>query len=133
MTHQLPLFVFGTLRRGEPNHGYLAGAYDRVLTARLFGFAKIAPLMIARDAKSVVEGEVFFLKPATYEVTLGGCDQLEEIPSGGLIGHEYRRIAVCVQTESGEVIAWAYARPDSETDVELQPLIETEEQRLRRR
>lgn len=88
--------------------------------------------MISRDAKSVVDGEVFFLKPATYEVTLGGCDQLEEIPNGCLIGQEYRRIAVRVQSESGEVVAWAYARPDSETDADLQPLIEMEKQRLRR-
>ena len=128
---QLPLFVFGTLRRGECNHGYLAGNYDRVQPARLLGFARIAPLMIARAADGFVDGELFWLTPANDEATLSGCDQLEELPSDGLIGHEYCRIAVRVQTESGEIVAWAYARPDTTSDPDLQPLIAAESQRLR--
>ena len=126
----LPLFVFGTLRRGECNHHYLAGAYDRVLAARLLGFARIEPLMIARQSGSAVDGELFFLTTATYSATLRGCDSLEELPPGGLIGHEYRRIAVRVQTDSGEFIAWTYSRPDAESDADLQTLIAAESQRL---
>lgn len=131
MMPQLPLFVFGTLRRGECNHRYLAGAYDRVLPARLLGFARVDPLMIARETDSVVDGELFFLTAATYKSTLHGCDRLEELPTNGLIGQEYRRIAVRVQIGSGEVIAWAYARPDTESDFDLLPLIATESQRLK--
>lgn len=128
---QLPLFVFGTLRRGECNHGYLAGAYDRVLSARLLGFVRIAPLMIARQADSAVDGELFFLTLATYEATLSGCDRLEELLIGDLVGHEYRRIAVHVQSESGTFIAWAYGCPDAESDTELLPLIMAELQRIK--
>ena len=69
---QLPLFVFGTLRRGECNHGYLAGQFDQVQPARLLGFARIAPLMIARDLNSVVDGELFWLTAENYEATLAG-------------------------------------------------------------
>lgn len=127
---QLPLFVFGTLRRGECNHGYLAGAYDRVLSAKLLSFVRVAPLMIARKADSAVDGELFFLTPATYEATLSGCDRLEELPTDSLVGHEYRRIAVRVQTDSGEVIAWAYACPHTESDTDLQSLIAGEQQRI---
>lgn len=127
---QLPLFVFGTLRRGECNHGYLADAYDRVLSAKLLNFVRVAPLMIAREADAVVEGELFFLTPATYESILSGCDRLEELPIGGLVGQEYRRIAVRVQTDSGEFIAWAYACPAAESDADLQPLIEAERRRV---
>ncbi len=126
----LPLFVFGTLRRGECNHHYLAGAYDRVLAARLLGFARVEPLMIAREQSSEVDGELFFLTPATYAATLRECDSLEELTPGSLIGHEYRRIAVRVQTDSGEFVAWAYSRPDAESDADLQPLIAHESQRL---
>lgn len=128
---QLPLFVFGTLRRGECNHGYLEGAYDRVLSARLLGFTRVAPLMIAREADSLVDGELFFLTPMTYEATLSGCDRLEELPIGGLIGHEYRRIVVRVQTDSEEFIAWAYACPAAESDADLLPLILAEQQRIK--
>lgn len=126
----LPLFVFGTLRRGECNHHYLASAYDRVLAARLAGFVRVDPLMIARDENSVVDGELFFLTAASFSATLSGCDRLEEIPPGSLIGHEYRRIAVRVQTDSGEFIAWAYSRPDAESDADLLPLVVAESERL---
>lgn len=126
----LPLFVFGTLRRGECNHHYLADGFDRVLPARLPGFARVEPLMIARQAGAAVEGELFFLKPADYDVVLSGCDGLEELTPGCLIGHEYRRIAVRVQTDAGEFVAWAYARPDADSDADLQPLIAAESQRL---
>lgn len=126
----LPLFVFGTLRRGECNHHYLAGAYDRVLAARLVGFARVEPLMIARQPGFTVEGELFFLTAKTDSATLLGCDSLEELPPGSLIGHEYRRIAVRVQTEFGEFIAWTYSRPDADSDADLQPLIVAESQRL---
>ena len=129
---QLPLFVFGPLRRGECNHGYLAGQFDQVQLARLLGFARIAPLMIARDLNSVVDGELFWLTAENYEATLAGCDRLEELPVNGLIGDEYRRIAVRVQTESGEVVAWAYACPNANSDHDLQSLIEAELQRLAR-
>ena len=126
----LPLFVFGTLRRSECNHHYLAGAHDRVLAARLLDFARVEPLMIARQPGSAVDGELVFLMAATYSATLRECDSLEELTPGGLIGHEYRRIAVRVQTDSGEFIAWTYSRPDAESDADLQPLIAAESQRL---
>lgn len=126
----LPLFVFGTLRRGECNHGYLAGRFDRVQPAWLPGFARVAPLMIAREAGSVVDGELFFLTPADYESTLSDCDQLEELPHNCLIGDEYRRIAVRVQAEVGETVAWAYVRPDTISDPDLQSLVAAESRRL---
>jgi gamma-glutamylcyclotransferase (GGCT)/AIG2-like uncharacterized protein YtfP len=126
----LPLFVFGTLRRGECNHHYLAGAYDRVLAARLPGFARVEPLKISRQPDSVVDGELFFLTANTYSATLRECDILEELTPGSLIGHEYRRIAVHVQTDLGEFAAWVYACPDADSDADLQPLIASESQNL---
>lgn len=128
---QLPLFAFGTLRRGECNHHYLAGHYERVLAARLPDFARVAELSIARRIGADVLGELFFLKPLTYEVTLRGCDRLEELPPRELIGLEYRRLPVRVRTTAGDVIAWAYTRPDVECDSDLQPLLDAEQKRLR--
>ncbi len=127
---QLPLFVFGTLRCGECNHHYLASAYTRMVSATLPGFARVEPLMIARQVNSVVDGELYFLTPETAARTLQGCDELEELPFGQLIGPEYRRIPVQTQSVDGDVIAWAYVRTDVEPDADLRSLVEAECQRL---
>lgn len=108
----IPLFVFGTLRRGEPNHHYLDGFYDRVLPATLPGYGRVAPLMIARQDGAKVDGEVFFLTPSRYSQTLSGCDELEEIPLGTLVGHEYERRLVRIHTSEGVLEAWAYVQPE---------------------
>lgn len=75
----LPLFVFGTLRRGECNHHYLAGRYARVLAARLFDYTLVAPLMIDRSPGASVAGELFFPLPGCYDAVLQNCDELEGV------------------------------------------------------
>lgn len=110
---QLPLFAFGTLRRGERNHQYLNGRYDRCLKAQLFGFMRRFPLMIVRRSGSCVEGELFFLRGLNYQETMRGCERLEGIPEGATVGRDYRRIAVDVETSIGTVRAWAYVHPDT--------------------
>ena len=86
--------------------------------------------MIARKANSVVDGELYFLSPATYATTLSGCDRLEELPSNSLVGHEYRRIAVLAFADSEEFVAWAYVRPDAVSEDLLLPLIAIEQERI---
>lgn len=105
----LPLFVFGTLRRGQCNHHYLAGSYARVLPARLAGFGKIDPLMIVRRPDDVVVGELYDVRSDAWGRTIAGCDALEGIPAGKSAGPSYRRIRVRVTTSEGEHDAWAYA------------------------
>lgn len=112
MTELLPLFAFGTLRRNEPNHHYLHRRYERCLLATLPGYAIVAPLMIAPAPGEEVTGELFFLTPGIYEATLAGCDELEEIPPGQLIGQDYERRRVVVATEAGHFEAWAYVQPE---------------------
>lgn len=110
---RLPLFVFGTLRRGHRNHHFLDGRYDRVLPAHLHGYQRLHELMIARSSAAVVDGELFFLDQSRYDQTLAGCDELEEIPPGQLVGHEYERKLVSVDTAEGTFRAWAYVQPES--------------------
>ena len=109
---RLPLFVFGTLRLGHENHHYIESHYEEMLTASLHGYARLHPLMIARQADGVVDGELYFLADDEYEATLAGCDELEEIPPGQLVGREYQRKRVTVSTMSGPFEAWAYVQPE---------------------
>jgi gamma-glutamylcyclotransferase (GGCT)/AIG2-like uncharacterized protein YtfP len=108
---KLPLFVFGTLRRGHVNHHYLDGFYDRVIPAWLDGYQRIHELMIDECPSGVVDGELFHLTPTIYDQTMAGCDELEEIPTGQLVGHEYERKRVKVRTREGTIDAWAYVQP----------------------
>ena len=110
---KLPLFVFGTLRRGHRNHHYLDGFYDRVILAWLDGYERLHELMIAERPGGVVDGELFQLTPAIYDQTMAGCDELEEIPPGQLVGHEYERKRVQVRTSEGQIEAWAYVQPQA--------------------
>jgi gamma-glutamylcyclotransferase (GGCT)/AIG2-like uncharacterized protein YtfP len=115
---QLPLFAFGTLRRGEVNHHYLAGRYERVLPARLPDYALVAPLMIDRSPGSLIAGELFFLHPEVYEAVLADCDTLEGIVPGSSSRYAlYERRCVRVLTDSGEFDAWAYVRPERRSPV----------------
>jgi len=111
----LPLFTFGTLRRGEPNHHFLAGRYDRWLPATLRDYRRTIaahgfPAAVPTAGESVT-GEVFFIRPPEYDQTRRGCDDLEDIPPGQLVGAFYRRAAVEVETPDGVILAWAYVSP----------------------
>jgi gamma-glutamylcyclotransferase (GGCT)/AIG2-like uncharacterized protein YtfP len=110
---RLPLFVFGTLRRGEPNHHLLAGRYARMRPARLHGFSKLHPLMIRAQADGIVAGELYFLRREAYAAALRECDDLEGIAPGEMAGASYRRLRVTVETPEGPVAAWAYVHPES--------------------
>lgn len=111
---ELPLFAFGTLRRGESNHHFLNGRFEKCLKGQLLGFSRQKPLMIVRKAGSTVEGEVFFIRPEVYQETMRGCDRLEGIPEGKDHGWEYRRMVVKIETHLGTVEAWAYVHPETQ-------------------
>ena len=107
-----PLFVFGTLRRGECNHMLLDGHYDQMLPAKLNGYQHVHELMIRRSPGGTVAGEVFFLRDDVYTSTLADCDDLEGISPGQLRGKWYERREVVVETDLGSIRAWAYVEPD---------------------
>jgi len=110
-TSHLPLFVFGTLRRGRSNHHLLAGRYSSVLVGSLRNFVRTHPLMIEEHRDGIVEGEVYFLHAETYVQTLRNCDDLEGIPAGTTVGEYYKRIEVTVESTKGNHAAWAYVHP----------------------
>jgi gamma-glutamylcyclotransferase (GGCT)/AIG2-like uncharacterized protein YtfP len=114
---ELPLFVFGTLRRGESNHHCLAGRYDRWLAATLCDFKRTTAAhgfpQVAPSPGDQVTGELFFINPADFPETLRRCDVLEDISPGQLVGSYYQRAQVVVETAEGNLSAWAYIDPDA--------------------
>ncbi|HTI50808.1 MAG TPA: gamma-glutamylcyclotransferase family protein [Planctomycetaceae bacterium] len=113
----LPLFAFGTLRRGESNHQYLAGTYERVLPGILRDFRRGLAAhgfpAIARCPLAHVEGELYFLRSECYAEALRLCDQLEDLPPGQLVGRYYRRMDLVIETAEGPYRAWVYADPNT--------------------
>jgi gamma-glutamylcyclotransferase (GGCT)/AIG2-like uncharacterized protein YtfP len=112
----LPLFTYGTLRRGESNHHFLAGRYDRCLAGTLCGFRKTVaahgyPVAVVEPGQQVV-GELFDIQPESFRATLAACDLLEDLPPGNLVGPYYQRARVWIEIEAGAIIAWAYIDPD---------------------
>jgi len=115
MTERLPVFVFGTLRRGHENHGILAERFEKVLPATLKGYARVPsshgyPLIDAREGESV-DGELYYLIAETYVETMIDLDNLEGLPPGKLVGEWYERIQVAVTTDDGDYLAWVYVKP----------------------
>jgi gamma-glutamylcyclotransferase (GGCT)/AIG2-like uncharacterized protein YtfP len=116
-SRRLPLFVYGTLRRGGCNHDCLEGHYERCIVARLIGFARGAAghgfPTIRRAPGGCVEGELFFLPSSAYDAVLRRCDRLEGLSLGETRGAFYARIRVRVETAEGPTTAWAYAEANT--------------------
>ena len=98
------VFVYGTLRPGQANHGRVAGFVRQVEPARLSGHSlwTCGAFPGARPAaEGVVEGVVFTLeRPAE---ALAALDVFEEVPT------LYERVRVVVCTRSDSLIdAWTY-------------------------
>jgi gamma-glutamylcyclotransferase (GGCT)/AIG2-like uncharacterized protein YtfP len=113
LRRSLPLFVYGTLRRGEVNHTpFLGGRFTAVLPARLEDHVRCVGshgyFVVRPQAHAQVEGELFFLDPAEDRTTLEACDRLEEIPPGELQGAWYARRIVTVWAAGTTHQAWIY-------------------------
>ncbi len=113
----LPLFTFGTLRRGESNHHYLEGKYERCLAGTLRDFKKTTAAhgfpAVSPSSGDCVTGELFFIHRVLVDQTMQNCDALEDIVPGGLIGPYYHRVQVEIETNIGKFTAWAYVDPAS--------------------
>ena len=106
-----PLFVYGTLLQGQPNHHLLSGRIDRISPgwiegAELYSLGSY-PMLVEGHGRVV--GELVYLPDATeaYFAILDLLDRLEGVDDeDGL----YRRVLMQVCTASGEQTpAWVYA------------------------
>jgi gamma-glutamylcyclotransferase (GGCT)/AIG2-like uncharacterized protein YtfP len=114
----LPIFAFGTLRRGESNHHFLEGACERCLAGTLRDFTRTTTThgfpAISPSTGDCVQGELFFIRRELFKQTLRNCDLLEDLNPGELAGPYYRRDTVVIETDLGSFAAWAYVDPKAE-------------------
>ena len=104
---ELPLFLYGTLKRGHRRHGLLGGSLLVHPLAYAPGHTLVDaggyPGMVeSLERGRFVEGEVFLVGPET----LARLDDYEDLASG-----EYRRSRVCVFDSRGiphQVNAYIY-------------------------
>lgn len=113
---QLPFFVYGTLRPGEPNYARLLAGQTAseapatlpgaaLFTAGPYPFLVTAPdLLLPGDA---VRGEVVALRPPVYRLVLADLDRLEGYVEGGA-QNLYERVVAEVLTAGGPRRAWLY-------------------------
>lgn len=109
----LPIFVYGTLRRGEKNYRrYLQGRTLSERPARVRGklfFVRDGGYPYLEASEGEVIGEVMELAPPLYEETLAAIDELEEYDPTEEQGSVYLRRSVEVLLEDGRTLrAWVY-------------------------
>lgn len=103
------LFVYGSLRVGASAHGLVSGVVEtRTATLRdhaLYGLALRYPFATEEEGARVV-GDGLLIRPDIAEGTLRALDRYE--------GDEYRRVAVVIGTDAGDLTAqaWVAAHPD---------------------
>lgn len=105
-----PLFVYGTLRLGQPNHPLLRGRIKRTLAGWMEGVVLYDlgayPMMV--EGQGRVWGEVVHLRPEVevYAATLALLDRVEGV--NGVDG-PYRRVLRPAYLATGpEILAWVY-------------------------
>jgi gamma-glutamylcyclotransferase (GGCT)/AIG2-like uncharacterized protein YtfP len=117
-SEQLPLFVYGTLRRNQENYVLLRGHILVEVPATITGMTLYSlmayPVMIeggegdpVQSESPVVHGELMTIHPRVYTRLLDDLDQLEGYRPGE--DTFYKRVVRCVRTAGGaEVHAWLY-------------------------
>jgi gamma-glutamylcyclotransferase (GGCT)/AIG2-like uncharacterized protein YtfP len=105
-----PLFVYGTLRRDQPNRVLLQGRTERILPGWMEGVVLhdlgAYPMMV--EGQGRVLGEVVYLRPGPrmYTITLDLLDRIEGVDgTKGL----YRRVLRPAFLAGGqETLTWVY-------------------------
>jgi gamma-glutamylcyclotransferase (GGCT)/AIG2-like uncharacterized protein YtfP len=105
-----PLFVYGTLLRGQPNHHLLTGRAGRILCGWMVGVELysmgVFPMMV--EGQGSVLGEIVYLcsDVRAYAATLGLLDRLEGVDGSlGLYRRELREVYV---VKGEPTLAWVY-------------------------
>lgn len=111
-SEQRPVFVYGTLRPGQPNwERLLAGRAQRVVTGRLPGVVLLDcghyPAAVERPGARGAIGEVVWIPATAWPAVLAALDHLEGYDPAE--AHRlFDRVVRPVQTADGPVDCWVY-------------------------
>ncbi|MEV6396741.1 gamma-glutamylcyclotransferase family protein [Streptomyces sp. NPDC051907] len=112
---ELPFFVYGTLRPGEPNHDrFLLGRTSAetpaaLARARLYDGPGYPYAVLDASVSDTVTGEVAWAAPGEYGELLAVLDHLEEYIAPGHPRNLYERVAHDVVRPDGTAVrAWVY-------------------------
>jgi gamma-glutamylcyclotransferase (GGCT)/AIG2-like uncharacterized protein YtfP len=113
---QLPVFVYGTLRRGMGNHGVIGSALAAVHEARLPGhclYSDGLPYVAeCGDPEQAVTGELLIIRDSAYEAAMERLDWLEGFRPPHHMLYVRGACRALVQDEPGapgrETKAWVY-------------------------
>lgn len=108
--HLYPLFVYGTLRRGQSNHRLLVSRYEQIVPGWIEGVELYSmdtfPMLV--EGRGRVRGEVVYLcsDADAYAAALAVLDRLEGVDDAD---GPYRRVLKPVHMATGEeTVAWVY-------------------------
>jgi gamma-glutamylcyclotransferase (GGCT)/AIG2-like uncharacterized protein YtfP len=106
------VFVYGTLRPGQPNwERLLAGRAERVVAGRLGGVVLLDcghyPAAVERPGAGGAVGEVVWIRPADWSAALAALDHLEEYDPADP-QRLFDRVVRPVETADGPVDCWVY-------------------------
>jgi len=97
-----PIFVYGSLKRGQENHGFLKGLKRYKARAPQIDLHAGPRYTLAVRGRSHASGEVYFI----HRALLKKLDRLEGHP------HDYHRELTTVILAHGQITqAWIYLRP----------------------
>lgn len=111
-----PIFVYGTLKRGEPNYARLIAGRSRaeepahLAHAALYDFGPYPFLVLEDDLVApddVAYGQLITLRDEVYAAALADLDQLEGYVEGGM-SNLYERVLHGVLTPTGPRPAYVY-------------------------
>jgi len=110
--HPRPVFVYGTLRPGQPNwERLLATRAERVVAGRLAGVVLLDcgryPAAVERPGGAGAAGEVVWIRPGAWPGVVAALDQLEGYDPADP-ERLFDRVARPVETADGPVDCWVY-------------------------
>ncbi|HBY96365.1 MAG: gamma-glutamylcyclotransferase [Ardenticatenaceae bacterium] len=120
MADQLPVFIYGTLLRGEPYHDRLAAVAAEIQDAVMPGAVlhNLGPFPMLRPGTGRVVGELVWLHSEVDEMALAELDTIEGVRRA--LYHRERRPVLL--TGCGPLLeAWVYV--GSEAIAEQYPVI----------